>query len=79
MDQDEDFKKKRQEFSINIRKNNREQIIMKRRNLDSSENTMNEKKEFIIVDENLRTALEKYLLFHIDYLMNNLIKINWIS
>ena len=44
MDQDEDFKKKRQEFSINIRKNNREQIIMKRRNLDSSENTMNEKK-----------------------------------
>lgn len=52
---------------------------MKRRNLDSSENTMNEKKEFIIVDENLRTALEKYLLFHIDYLMNNLIKINWMS
>ncbi len=30
---DEDFKKKREEYAINIRKNNRAELINKRRNL----------------------------------------------
>lgn len=76
--EEDEFKKRREQFVVNIRKNNREELINKRRNLSHGvESSMmltteDEPRGLAIVDERYRVEIEKYLAFNLGSLTKSI-------
>lgn len=69
-EQDEDdFRKRREEYTIGIRRNNREETFNKRRNISMPSNTIQDGTDsqecHAIVDDRYRKDLQEYLLSYV--------------